>query len=90
MKTKATKQQYWQQKIAESTKYPGGVAAYCRDKAISVSSIYYWKKKLASGHSKSPVISPSFVPVSVCHTNNELPDPEWLAQFVGEFVRSMK
>jgi len=34
------------------------------------------------------VVAPLFVPVSVSRVEKDPPDPEWLARFVGEFLKN--
>lgn len=49
-KTVAVRAKYWVKIINESRAYSGGVAAYCRDKKISVDSYYGWFRKLRKDH----------------------------------------
>ncbi len=87
MKVKESKREYWRRHVEVGTNHPGGVAAYCRQESLLATSFHYWKCKFAGTRSVPAVVSPNFVPVSVSHVERDLPDPEWLARFVGEFLR---
>jgi len=73
--------------LPRNVKHPGGISSYCRSKGLPEPSFHYGKRKFGSVKPMVAVIAPSSVPVSVSRVEKSLPDPEWLAHFVGDFLR---
>ncbi len=88
------KEKFWKAHVSEGLKCTGGISEYCREQNLSKSTFQYWKRRFSNSNSNSnskPTAKPAtvnpFVPVSVTREEKALPDPEWLARFVGEFLR---
>ena len=86
MTIKGSKQEYWRGHVELGLKYPGGKSAYCRSEGLKTSSFHYWNSKFNKTKTVPALMSPSFIPVSVSRVERNLPDPQWLAQFLGELM----
>ncbi len=87
----------WEQHIEQAKNYPGSIKAYCQHSGIAMSSFYKWQKKLKKPVGKRVPPKPNmslFAPVSVADVKTEIKDefanPEWLARFASEFIRSLR
>ncbi len=89
MKKRELKQEHWREHIHLGQRYPEGIAAYCRHKSLPLPSFHYWKRKFKKSESIPAIVSPAFAPVTVSRIDGRLSDPEWLARFAGEFLRSV-
>ena len=93
MKLNELKKTYWLEHIEAAKKSNKGVAAYCRQMNVSTRVFYYWRSRLNPKGLKSTPLSSksSFVPVSIQKKtihSKELPNPEWLARFLSEYMRA--
>ncbi len=80
----------WRRHIELGKRHQKGMAAYCRQNELSTHVFYYWKRKFEGSGSKNGKKVSQFVPVSISDEKkklSDLPSPEWLARFVGEFIR---
>ena len=89
MKSKESKESYWRRRVEQARRHPGGIAAYCKTEGLRPSAYYYWNKRLGSV-AMSKVAETAFVPVTVSRSENDLPNPEWVARFVVEFLSQMQ
>ena len=91
MRDSSPKKEQWLRHLDRGKQYEGGIVAYCREHDLSTSSYYYWRRKLGQPQNKAlEVIKSSFIPVAVNEVPKDLPDPEWVARFVGELLRGFR
>lgn len=93
MKLDESKRNYWKEHLEAAYKNEKGVSDYCRQKNINTKIFYYWKKKLKTPKTNNTkdFIKSSFIPVAIENKkslSHNLPNPEWLARFLNEFMRS--
>ena len=86
------KEKYWREKVAEAERREGGsLEAFCQAQGISLSTMGYWRKKFRNPQVKA-VVPSKFVPVEIARPEPQrtLPDPRWLAEFIGQLVEGMR
>lgn len=83
------KRKHWRAHITKGLKHPKGVSAYCREENLSKSTFQYWSRSLKEEPARV-VAKTAFASVAVSEVKTSLPDPEWLARFVGEFLRGAR
>lgn len=85
-----SKQEHWLRHLQAGEQYRRGIAAYCQDNGLPISSYHYWKRKLSRRDTALTVVEPSFIPVALTRADSNLPDAAWVARFVTEFVRGFQ
>jgi hypothetical protein len=90
MNSRESKREYWRRHVECGGRDPDGVGIYCRREGINLRNYYYWRERLGRPKSVSTQVTRPFVPVTVAQVERELPDPEWLGQFVSSFLRSAR
>lgn len=81
MRTSTEQARKWRAHVAKASTWPGSFESYCRTAGVSAPALRYWKKKMAAKEISG------FVPVEVVveqpSSQKSLPDPRWVAEFVG-------
>ena len=88
---KQQNQEKWRQIIKEAERYPGSLAAYCRDKGVSYGSLNLWRSKLQERIPTRNVtpINP-FARLEVIDSPSSLPDAKWVAEFIHHLIGASK
>ena len=80
------KEKYWREKVLEAElRGTGSLVAFCRSQGVSVGGLAYWRRKFRGSEGKA-VVPSKFVPIEIARLGAGLPDPRWLAAFIGELV----
>ncbi len=90
MEIEESKQEQWRGHVELGKRHQKGMAAYCRENELSTHVFYYWKRKFEGSGLRNGKKVSQFVSVSISDEKKKMPDlpsPEWLARFVGEFIR---
>ena len=81
------KEKFWREKMAEAKEHGGSIDGFCREQGLSSSTFSYWRKRFRDGESKGLVPVAKFIPVEVSsRCRAPLPDPRWLAEFIGHLM----
>lgn len=82
---KEEKRRFWQEAVALFEKSGQGPTSFCRERDLSTHALFYWRKRL-----REQQVVPSFVQLEVRQdatpSPRQLPDPKWLAEFIGHLM----
>jgi hypothetical protein len=83
------KRRFWEGQLALVESSGQRSTEFCRQRGLSCSAFAYWKRRLRNRPTKAVVV-PKFIPVEIKapHTRERvaLPDPRWLAEFIGHLM----
>jgi hypothetical protein len=82
---KEEKRRFWQDKVALFERSGQKPTTFCREQGLSTHALFYWRRRL-----KEQQVIPSFVQLAVRQDSisgpQQLPDPKWLAEFIGHLM----
>lgn len=89
----AQKLAFWKDCILKQEQSGQSVLKFCQDQQVSSRNFYYYRSLINSSYETSDISSKprAFVAVKAksLEAKSSLPDPEWLAQFAAELIRSL-
>lgn len=86
------KEKYWREKVAQAERREGeSLEAFCRSQGFSQSALGYWRKKFREPQGKA-VVPSKFIPIEIARSESRggLPDPRWLAEFIGHLMGGVR